>query len=221
MQLYYLWATGGEVNAVVYGSMFFSALSVITSIAATCAHKAIVQRTGHVCICFDVIGPAIARAHGRRTSQIKLEIAATLEISPSLMEVVQPTVLRNGLRLRMNVYVNHTAAIDMGIESAMQLAQRKGELAKIVRDAWRLSSVPLISELNVEKVDSKERRKGMVEIKADSPSSVVELPERVASVEVTAGATTMVKAEVVVDENSRESSESTAVDTDTLGGTTR
>ena len=74
-------------------------------------------------------------------------MASILEINSSLLEMLQPTLVRDGLRLRINVNVSHSKAIDANIESVMRQAQQRAELAEIIKDAWKLVSVPLISQL--------------------------------------------------------------------------
>lgn len=62
----------------------------------------------------------------------------------------------------VNIYVNHTHAIDMNIESVIQRHANNGEIAVMFAEAWRLREAPVISNLNVKRIESKKRRRGTV-----------------------------------------------------------
>merc|ERR1719295_2511843 len=174
LQIYFLMMHNGSASAdmVVYGSMLFSLISIISNTLTFCTQREIAKTTGWVRVQFDVTLPVGSSLNLRRNRyrnrirKIKEEFAAILEIDKSLIEIARPFPIRRGLRLDMNIYVNHTKAIDMGIESVLEKYANCGELAMVIKDAWNLTVIPHISSFEVHRIASKERRKHAVQLSA-------------------------------------------------------
>merc|ERR1711971_404844 len=86
------------------------------------------------------------------------------EIDQSLIEMARPLMVLNGLRMEMNVYLNHTESIDKNIEGVLKKHIDSGDIAAILKDAWNLVEMPIVSKLNVQRIESKLRKEGTVNL---------------------------------------------------------
>ena len=152
---------------VVYGSMLFSVLSIISNTLTFCTQREIVKNSGFVSIQFDVTSSerGIARrGHRNRINEIQKELAAIFEIDKSLVFVSRPFCIRHGLRMELNIHVNHTMAIDINFKEILQKHVQNGEIAMIIKEAWHLNTVPIISDLKVNRINSARRDQGTVNL---------------------------------------------------------
>ena len=170
VQLFVLWSSASfsEADDIVYASMFFSAMSIMSAIWGICVQRDIVRRTGYVCVEFEVVDQDVSRMHSnsRRVSAVRKAMAALLVLPQSLVEVLRPTAMRDGMRLRLHVYISYTRSVDMNIASMLEQAVQNGEVADMMRAAWRLQNMPLIRALHVQRHESKERRLQEVQLGA-------------------------------------------------------
>eukprot|EP01084_Bolivina_argentea_P176631 305604_1 len=215
IQIVYLSISNANTNNIVFISMGFSVLSIIISIFSMVAQRNITRSRDYVSIQYNVTGISIigqTHKHRNKIKQIRNHISSILGINRELIEIQRPIEIPKGLEIHVNIYVNHTKAIDTNFEKVIHESQRSGELGEIMKNAWSLSSVPLINNIKYEKYESKERRDQTVMIQAnksfDIPNNVeiamskvmshsdmsVEygnevqvLPPRIAPVTITAG----------------------------------
>ena len=64
----------------------------------------------------------------------------------------------------INIYVNHTKAIDMGIEGIIKKHMNNGEMCIIFKECWNLRETPIISNVNVQRIGSSAREQSTVNI---------------------------------------------------------
>ena len=143
----------------------------MTSSALTfCTQREIAKSTGRVSVQFDITSSSkgvINRKQNRnRIEGIQKGLAAILEIDKSLIRISRPMPILDGLRMNMNIYINHTKAIDMNVHGVLKDHIGNGRIAEIVKDAWGLKGTPLISNLNVKRLASKEREERAVRLSA-------------------------------------------------------
>jgi len=153
IQMYFLSLSLSDDDVTVYVSMLFSGLSAVAVISGICFQRGVVRSTAHVAVQFEVVDAEIGKEHSRRVRGIKHGLAALWALSPRLVEVRRPTLIRDGMLLSINVYRNLGATLDD--------AKQSGAIAEVIRAAWKLQNVPLIRELKVERHESKERRQNV------------------------------------------------------------
>ena len=167
LQIWYLFSQTADVNLIVYAAMGFSTLSIIISIAALASQGHIIRNQDFVSIEFEITGNSIMTNKKKcknRVKAIKNSIASLLGLDESLLEIIRPTTIKKGLKVRIYVYINHTKAIDMNIERDINKAQKSGEIASIVQTAWNLKEFPNITNVECIKHASLERQENTVVI---------------------------------------------------------
>ena len=145
--------------------MVFSSLSIIISVVTFVSQGQIVRSQDYASIEFDVTGNSIMvnkKKCRNRIQSIQSGISSLLGLDESLLEVMRPMTIKKGLKVNINIFINNAASIDMNIENDINKAQRSGEMADIIKTAWDLGSVPIISNVKYQKHDSWERRQNTV-----------------------------------------------------------
>ena len=148
--------------------MGFSILSLAITVLAMLSQKKIVHARDFVSIEFDITGPSIMENKAsckNRVKSIQYAFGSLLGLNDELIEIIRPTAIKQGLKLCVNIYINNTKAIDMNIEKDVKEANEKGDLQGIIKDAWNLSSTPIISNIKYTKHDSRERKERTVSLK--------------------------------------------------------
>ena len=157
-----------SADLIVYGAMLFSSISLISSALTFCTQRNIAKSTGRVSVQFDITSTqkgAINRKQNRnRVEELRREFGAILEIDKSLIRIGRSMSIVGGLRMTMNIYINHTKTIDMNIEGVFDENVQNGQIGTMVKEAWALHDIPVISNLNVERVESTQRRKGTIRL---------------------------------------------------------
>ena len=180
LQILYLVQHGdsSSTNFIVYGAMLFSLISILSNTLAFCTQREIAKATGRVSVQFDITSTSkgvINRKQNRnRYKEIQRELAAILEIDKSLIRISRPMPIMDGLRMNMNIYINHTKAIDMDIGKLLRNHVGGGHVAGIVKEAWELQDDPIISNLNVQRIASKDRKNQTVQLSV--PANSASLP---------------------------------------------
>ena len=151
--------------------MTFSFGSIILAILALCTAIKLVNSQDYYSIKFDVKGSTISsnfRNYRNHVTKMRYEICGILGLHENLVEITKPMQIPNGLQINLNLYINNTKAIDLNPEKIMNNANNSGQLAKIIKNAWELSEMPLISNIFYKKNESKARRKNEVIIKVQA-----------------------------------------------------
>ena len=143
------------------------------------SQRKIARVRDYVSIEFDVTGASLIakkKSCKLRVKGIRNGISSLLGIDESLLEVTKPMTIKKGLKVTTNIYINNTKAIDMSIEKDMNDAQQSGELAEIIKEAWRLSAIPAVSKVEYMMHESKDRKKNTVDLKATTSENSGEAP---------------------------------------------
>ena len=170
MFIQYQGGLGNSYGTIVYAAMAFSLLSIIISVLSLSSRRSIMRSTDYVSISFDVKGLPNARRHRNKVKNIKYDLSSLFGISSNLIEIQRPTQIPKGLAMVVNFRINNAKQIDMNIRKMVLDANQSGELADIIKSAWRLESRPLIMDLECNKHDSKIRKNNTVMISAMSES---------------------------------------------------
>ena len=141
---------------------------MISSALNLCTQREIAKSTGRVSVQFDITntskGVIDKKLNRNRFNGIQQGLAAILEIDKSLIRISRPMPILDGLRMNMNIYINHTKAIDMDINGVLKDHIGSGRIAGMVKDSWALKLTPMITNLNVERVASEESQKRTVRL---------------------------------------------------------
>ena len=175
LQIYFLTEYEGTASSrlIVYGSMLFSIISIVSNVLTHCTQREISKSTGWELVQFRVVGDSVnQRQNRKRFKGIQQEFAAILEIDKSLIGMARPMLILNGLKMEMNIYLNHTQSIDMNVEKTLQMHIGSGLIAKIIKNGWDLQSTPVCSDLTVARIVSELRKEGTVKLSMNSESRV-------------------------------------------------
>ena len=192
LQIYFLIEIGDSSSSdlIVYGSMLFSIISIIANVLTHCTQKSIVKSTGRVSVLLDVTGNEVNRRENRtRYKSIRREFAAILEIDKSLIEMARAMPIKDGLRVNIDIYINHTRAIDMDIQGILRKNMENGEIATIFQNAWDLGKETVCSNLKVERIASKKRMEHTVivsqntQMKRFAPNPALETQSNISPLE--------------------------------------
>jgi len=190
IQGYVVWLDPQGVDNIVLASMIFSVLSAVSAVWGIFVQRNIVRRTGHTAVEFVAKDKSIRSAHTRKVRDVEKGVAAVLELKPSLVEALRPTIIRGGVKLQFSVAMNYTRSVDANCEKKLKQSMLSGDLAEIVHDAWKLPNKPLIDGLVVVRHESKQFRKHAVQlsvvISAVSPSVTGSAPSASVDSNVTA-----------------------------------
>ena len=164
LQIWYLELVSDH-DGIVYASMIFSILSLVITALSMISQRNIINSQHFVSIEFDIVG-GITRENKQRCKNrvkiIQMEMATLMGLNETLLEVTRPSPTKKGLKVHINIYINHVKSIDMNIEQDINAAQNRGEIGEIIKTAWELSLNPEISNIKYKKHESKEMRDNMV-----------------------------------------------------------
>ena len=100
---------------------------------------------------FEVTEPSIssnAKKYRTNIKTIKYEICKILSADEKSVEITRPIEIKDGLRLHINLfnlYGNKIDTKDLDPEKTIMNAHDSGELRDIIKNAWGLPTVPVIS----------------------------------------------------------------------------
>lgn len=177
LQIWLLLSFGSTNSDVVYLAMTFSAFSIIVTVFSLISQRSIIRSRDYVSISMDITGSmVVSNLTPCQNRKIKLQsqIGALMGLDRELIEIERPTQIKQGLRLQINFHINNTRAIDMNLEREMKAAQQSGQLAEILKNSWKLPSVPLVSNIKYQKHESKKRRKHTAVITVGSPRAMLD-----------------------------------------------
>ena len=169
IQAWFLISYSSDINAVVYASIIFSGLSLLITALSIVSQRDILQSQDYLSIEFDVTGGMKKIKHHRnRIKPIKAGIASTLGLSNKLLEITRPMPIKNGLRLKINIYVNNINTDNMNIQEDFNLASENGQIIKLIMSGWKLNSNPHLSNIKYMKHESRERQTNTMTPKIDT-----------------------------------------------------
>jgi len=163
IQCYVIWMDWQDVNDIVLASMLFSALSIFAAYL-THSERKIHYRTGFLKIEFEVHGHIDDKCKTRIIG-IKRGIAEILDISPTFVEVLPPSVVSSGqvLKVNVNVHVSLTKSIDIA-HKVDRIRWNPDVIVDMIQSAWHLSDVPMIAGFEARRIISENRRHHQVDI---------------------------------------------------------
>ena len=82
-------------------------------------------------------------------------MAKLFGVAKSTIEFIKPTHIKKGLEITFHVYMNDTHTTQVDYAKALIEANAAGDLAEIIKHAWKLSGTPKISDIKSRIVDSK------------------------------------------------------------------
>ena len=152
---------------VVFASMIFSVLSLVITALSMVSQRNLINAQHFASIEFDVTGTITTDNKQKcrnRVKKIQSGMAMLMGLDEKFLEISRPTPTKDGLRIHINIYINHTKSIGMNIEKDMKEAQMNGRIAYIIETAWKLSANPDISNVKYTKHKSQRRKENEVDI---------------------------------------------------------
>merc|ERR1712228_946303 len=173
LQCLYLWLTLKMNEYIVWISISFSFLSLILSVLSMIEQKKLSESTGYDEISFDVTGSMVTAEnesgdrykHRNKYKQIQASFAGEFGLSVDLLEVMKPTPVQNGFKVKIFVFVGNARSIDQRFARKME---NTANLAEIMMDCWKLESLPTISNMSHCRHSSKKRKDNEIELQIDS-----------------------------------------------------
>lgn len=169
--------TTAEGNDIVYTSMALSVLSMIISVLSMMTKRGILESEDYVKIELDVRGEGVLRNFKKcrnRFRGLRDGFSMMFGIDKYLIEIQKPSQIPDGLRLRMYVHINHTKAIDTNCEKLLLEALKNGRMTSMLKEAWSLHEAPLVSNINHDRIESKQRVNSMVTISMKERQRIAE-----------------------------------------------
>merc|ERR1712228_1054118 len=173
LQCLYLWLTLKMNEYIVWISISFSFLSLILSVLSMIEQKKLSESTGYDEISFDVTGSMVTAEnesgdrykHRNKYKQIQASFAGEFGLSVDLLEVMKPTPVQNGFKVKIFVFVGNARSIDQRFARKMK---DTANLAEIMMDCWKLESLPTISNTFHCRHSSKKSKDNEIELQIDS-----------------------------------------------------
>ena len=195
LQLWYIYMYHVDtLHQTTILSLIFSGISVFASIISTITTKRIYNSQDYIQIRFDATGQCIienARKCRNRFKAMRSAIAIRVfGINDKLIEIQRPYFVKNGLRISMNISVTKALgditshdpkpnkkprAMDKKYQELLDEAKNSGQLHEIIKMAWKLPCVPIITNAQCKYVESKDKIK---EQKRNDASSAIPLNAR-------------------------------------------
>merc|ERR1712228_432795 len=166
IQCLYLWMSQKMNDYIVWISIAFSLLSLILCCLSMIEQKKLSDSTGYDEISFDVTGSMVTaedesgdrHKHRNKFKKIQASFAGEFGLSADLLEIMKPTPVKNGFKVKIFVFVGNERSID-------QRFAQKMNLAEIMMDCWNLYSLPTISNTFHCRHSSKKRQNNEIEVK--------------------------------------------------------
>merc|ERR1712228_46298 len=173
MQSLYLWMSQKMNDYIVWISISFSLLSLILCCLSMIEQKKLSESTGYDEISFDVTGSMVTAEnesgdrykHRNKYKQIQASFAGEFGLSVDLLEVMKPTPVQNGFKVKIFVFVGNARSIDQRFARKME---NTANLVEIMMDCWKLESLPTISNMSHCRHSSKKRKENEIELQIDS-----------------------------------------------------
>ena len=131
-------------------SIVFAIISITLTILTKYTQKKIIRNSETFYIHFDIKGKDITPKLSRRTKEIKSEIALLLEVPESVMDILKPRVIRQGLRFEICLFINDTNNKDIDFKTIINNAVENGELESIMLSGWNLKALIQIENVKCE-----------------------------------------------------------------------
>ena len=128
----------------------FSAISVLVTTLSMIMENSLIKSQQYTFIKMDVIGKSVqqkSRKCRRRVRKLRQGISGILGIDYGLIEMLKPINIPKGLEVHVYLYGITVSITDNKYESLLTEAQQNGSLAECIYQAWNLSSVPDICNI--------------------------------------------------------------------------
>eukprot|EP01083_Nonionella_stella_P261123 889472_1 len=158
LQSLFLASLGRLDDWITLSSITFSLLSIIVSMLSMITQRSISRGQSTVSISMSVTGTAVLSKMNncmRMKSKLIKEISSFVGASQSITEVVKPSHIKHGVQATVKFNVSDS---DKDYFQTLVEAQASGKLQKIFENAWDLSDVPVIDNLQQSVVQSKRER---------------------------------------------------------------
>merc|ERR1712228_407685 len=105
------------------------------------------------------------KKHRNKFKKIQATFAGEFGLNADLVEIMKPTPIENGFKVKMFIFVNNVRSIDQRFARKME---NTTNIAEIMMDCWNLESLPTISNTFHCRHSSKKRKDDTIEVKIES-----------------------------------------------------
>ena len=143
-----------QPDHIAYISITFSVGSIAIIIISWYTTRELVISHNYCSIEFDVTAPEISsnfKKYRNNGKKFKSEICKMLRLNSRLLQMARPTQISNGLRIHIDIYCkNDLKGANFHRQKMIISAHENGELKNIIKDAWKLSTDPVLSNFKSE-----------------------------------------------------------------------
>eukprot|EP01083_Nonionella_stella_P244968 852099_1 len=157
LQSYYVLSSDRSSDAIAISSIGFSSLSIIIALLTMTLEKTINFTQSYVVVTMNVAGDCVRRKTTKcRTMCIKLRqgFAAIVGVDENTMEMIKPTYIKNGFRVRFYVYTNDKYSDSIDYKKVLDESNQIDELAVMIKEAWDLGDEPTITNIDAVVLES-------------------------------------------------------------------
>eukprot|EP01084_Bolivina_argentea_P128968 227872_1 len=161
LQCYYLSTSTAEDDGIAVASSVFSGLSVFIAVLSMSLAQNIMFSEGYSIVRMDVTGRCVTkRAEKCRILRTKLskELSKLFGIKDTTMEIIKPTLIRNGFTITFYVYFHDTFGDVKDYKQLLEDHNKDNGLSDLVRDSWDLDDAPVIANIECIVFESKQQR---------------------------------------------------------------
>ena len=161
LQSLYIASSDGLNDGIAIASIVFSIVSIIVSVLSMTMEKTINFTQSYTIITMEITGDCVrkkAKKCRTMSSKLKQQLSLLMGIESNTMEIMKPTNIQNGFRLKMHIYVNERLERQTDFKNILRDANDSNDLSAIFQEAWELSNNPKISNIHSLVVRSQEEQ---------------------------------------------------------------
>ena len=157
-------------NIIAIFAAVFSGISIVVTVLSMIMEKSLIGSQNSVLIKMDVNGKCVLQQSKsknvqnncrRRVRKIRQAISGIIGFDYAMMEMSKPRQIPNGLQLEVYLYGTE---VKQEYEDLLNKAQQNGSLAECISSAWSLKSIPNISNIVIEGIQTQQYIESGVEI---------------------------------------------------------
>eukprot|EP01083_Nonionella_stella_P167100 560792_1 len=148
--IYWHWRSDSVIALV---SMGYSAISILITMIAIYTQRRIIYGQDTVVITFEVCGPSVVQNADilrNRMVKIGVQVSPILGVEKTLIEVLRPRIIRNGLEMRLNIKVDQKHLYQF--EEIMSENKNNGLLVSALKKGWNVKQVQADMKIQIHNI---------------------------------------------------------------------
>ena len=147
-----MYLSNGFGNIIAICSAVFSGISIIVTVLSMTMEQSLIKRQEYTSIKMDIVSKSLSgksKKYKKRVRKIRNSISSICGLDAALIEMTRPRTIPKGLRIECYLYSSHAESTENEYMKLFEEAKSNGTLAEYIKDAWKLSQVPNISNLKM------------------------------------------------------------------------